>query len=361
MLLRMVDVVREEKPDLFLLCGDVYHTPQPSAAVQTMFTNALVAIHDANPEMTMVITAGNHDSGTKHDIFRTPWRALKVHTIGSVNPNQIEDLIIEIAGKGYVIAVPYVNERNMPKGLFQELLNKVEEKNNNNLPVVMTAHLTVSGCDFAGHEHATDYAVGGIDSYSIEEMGSGYDYLALGHIHHAQFVHGGHHRVRYSGTPIPVSFDENYPHSLTMVELTSHHEKPIIREVEIETHRPLVTLPTEGAVSWEKAKQLLANFPDDVEAYIRLHVEVEDFLPAEAHAEAQLISENKKCRFCVINTRRLNSPIREAKMMSVQEFKSEEPIDIAKRYAEDLGIEFDNDMNELFQQTLDILSEDSRK
>ena len=361
MLLRMVDVVREEKPDLFLLCGDVYHTPQPSAAVQTMFTNALVAIHDANPEMTMVITAGNHDSGTKHDIFRTPWRALKVHTIGSVNPNQIEDLIIEIAGKGYVIAVPYVNERNMPKGLFQELLNKVEEKNSNNLPVVMTAHLTVSGCDFAGHEHATDYAVGGIDSYSIEEMGSGYDYLALGHIHHAQFVHGGHHRVRYSGTPIPVSFDENYPHSLTMVELTSHHEKPIIREVEIETHRPLVTLPTEGAVSWEKAKQLLSNFPDDVEAYIRLHVEVEDFLPAEAHAEAQLISENKKCRFCVINTRRLNSPIREAKMMSVQEFKSEEPIDIAKRYAEDLGIEFDNDMNELFQQTLDILSEDSRK
>ena len=361
MLLRMVDVVREEKPDLFLLCGDVYHTPQPSAAVQTMFTNALVAIHDANPEMTMVITAGNHDSGTKHDIFRTPWRALKVHTIGSVNPNQIEDLIIEIAGKGYVIAVPYVNERNMPKGLFQELLNKVEEKNSNNLPVVMTAHLTVSGCDFAGHEHATDYAVGGIDSYSIEEMGSGYDYLALGHIHHAQFVHGGHHRVRYSGTPIPVSFDENYPHSLTIVELTSHHEKPIIREVEIETHRPLVTLPTEGAVSWEKAKQLLANFPDDVEAYIRLHVEVEDFLPAEAHAEAQLISENKKCRFCVINTRRLNSPIREAKMMSVQEFKSEEPIDIAKRYAEDLGIEFDNDMNELFQQTLDILSEDSRK
>ena len=361
MLLRIVDVVRTEKPDLFLLCGDVYHTPQPSAAVQTMFTNALVAIHDANPEMTMVITAGNHDSGTKHDIFRTPWRALKVHTIGSVNPNQIEDLIIEIAGKGYVIAVPYVNERNMPKGLFQELLNKVEEKNSNNLPVVMTAHLTVSGCDFAGHEHATDYAVGGIDSYSIEEMGSGYDYLALGHIHHAQFVHGGHHRVRYSGTPIPVSFDENYPHSLTIVELTSHHEKPIIREVEIETHRPLVTLPTEGAVSWEKAKQLLANFPDDVEAYIRLHVEVEDFLPAEAHAEAQLISENKKCRFCVINTRRLNSPIREAKMMSVQEFKSEEPIDIAKRYAEDLGIDFDNDMNELFQQTLDILSEDSRK
>ena len=57
MLLQMVDIVREEKPDVFLLCGDVYHTPQPSASVQTMFTNALVEIHDANPDMTIVITA----------------------------------------------------------------------------------------------------------------------------------------------------------------------------------------------------------------------------------------------------------------------------------------------------------------
>ena len=37
MLLQMVDIVREEKPDVFLLCGDVYHTPQPSASVQTMY------------------------------------------------------------------------------------------------------------------------------------------------------------------------------------------------------------------------------------------------------------------------------------------------------------------------------------
>ena len=197
MLLQMVDIVREEKPDVFLLCGDVYHTPQPSASVQTMFTNALVEIHDANPDMIIVITAGNHDSGTKHDIFRTPWKALKVYTIGSVDANNKEDLIIEIPGQGYVIAVPYVNERNMPDGFFQDLLDIVAERNKANLPVLMTAHTTVSGCDFTGHENASEYVVGGIDSHSLEDMGTGYDYLALGHIHHAQFVRGGHHRVRY--------------------------------------------------------------------------------------------------------------------------------------------------------------------
>jgi len=360
MLLQMVKIVKEKKPDVFLLCGDVYHTPQPSAAVQTMFTNALVEIHDANPGMTMVITAGNHDSGTKHDIFRTPWKALKVYTVGGIDVSQKEDLIVEVPGKGYVIAVPYVNERNMPKGLFQELLDIVEKKNTDNLPVVMSAHTTVSGCDFAGHENSSEHTVGGIDSYNLEDMGTGYDYLALGHIHHGQFIHSGKHNVRYSGTPIPVSFDENYKHSVSIVEITGHGEKPTVEEIGIEPHRPLVTLPTEGVATWEDAKKRLKDYPNDIEAYIRLNVEVEDFLPVEANAEAQLICEEKKCRFCVINAQRQKKNSREAKVMSVQEFKTEEPIEIAERYAEDLGIEFDSDMKELFNEALAVLKDVER-
>lgn len=249
----------------------------------------------------------------------------------------------------------------MQKRLFQDLLDIVEKKNSGNLPVIMTAHTTVSGCDFKGHDNATEYAVGGIDSYDLDYMGTGYDYLALGHIHHGQFVHGGHHRVRYSGTPIPISFDENYKHSVSIIEIAEHGEKPVVKEIEIEPHRPLVTLPTEGVATWEDAKKLLDKFPDDIEAYIRLNVEVDDFLPVEANAEALLICENKKCRFCVINARRVKTKRRESKVMSVQEFKTEEPIDVAEKYAEDMGIEFDDDMKELFNETLSILNEENRQ
>lgn len=360
MLLQMVNIVKEQKPDVFLLCGDVYHTPQPSAAVQTMFTNALVEIHEANPDMMIIIIAGNHDSGTKHDIFRTPWKALKVYTVGIIDVNQKLDLIVEIPGKGYVIAVPYVNERNMPKGFFQNLLDTVNEKNTGNLPVVMTAHTTVRGCDFAGHENASEYTVGGIDSYDLDEMGTGYDYLALGHIHHGQFIHSGKHNVRYSGSPIPISFDENYKHSVSIVEISGHGEKPKVIEVEINPHRPLVTLPTEGVATWEDAKELLKKYPNDIEAYIRLNVEVDDFLPVEANAEALLICEDKRCRFCVINSRRLKKNRREAKVMSVEEFKTETPLGIAERYAEDMGVEFDSDMKELFNETLAALKDEER-
>lgn len=360
MLLQMVNIVKEEQPDVFLLCGDVYHTPQPSAAVQTMFTNALVQIQDANPGMTIVITAGNHDSGSKHDIFRTPWKALKVYTVGTIDANQKEELVVEVPGKGYVIAVPYVNERNMPKGFFQELLNIVEDRNTDNLPVVMMAHTTVRGCDFAGHDNASEYTVGGIDSYDLDEMGTGYDYLALGHIHHGQYIHSGKHNVRYCGTPIPVSFDERYMHSVSIVEIAEHGERPTVREIEINPHRPLVTLPAEGVATWEDAKALLENYPNDIDAYIRLNVEVDDFLPVEANAEAQMICEEKKCKFCVINSQRLKRSRREAKIMSVQEFKTENPIGIAERYAEDLGKTFDSEMKELFNEALAALKDEER-
>ena len=393
MLEQMVSIVEEQKPDVFLLCGDVYHTPQPSAAVQTMLSDGLVRIHEAYPEMTIVMTAGNHDSGTKHEIFQTPWKALRVYAIGQLEKENLDEHIIEVPGKGYIVAIPYANERNIPEGFFQQLLDRVAEKNAKELPVVMTAHTTVKGCDFTGHDHATEFTVGGIDSLELEDMGEGYDYLALGHIHHEQFVHSGKHKarsseshqaclngrvvtregkasVRYCGTPLPVSFDEcsaegrlqgkNFSHSVSMVEVGKHGDTPKVEKIEIQNPHPLVTLPTDGLASWEDAKELLGQFPDDIPAYIRLNVEIEDFLPVEANAEAASLTKGKQCRFCYINAKRKAASQSETKILTVQEFQSEEPIEIAKRYAEYAGISFDEDMTAMFNEVMEMVANDSR-
>ena len=360
MLEQMVSIVEEQKPDVFLLCGDVYHTPQPSAAVQTMLSEGLVRIHEANPQMTIVMTAGNHDSGTKHEIFQTPWKALKVYAIGQLEKEDLDEHIIEVTGKGWIVAVPYANERNIPEGFFQQLLDRVAERNNENLPVVMTAHTTVKGCDFTGHDHATEYTVGGIDSLELNEMGEGYDYLALGHIHHGQFVHSGKHNVRYSGTPLPISFDENFTHSISIVEIGKHGETPAVKEIEIQNPHPLVTLPTDGLATWEEAKGLLSKFPDDIPAYIRLNVEIEDFLPVEANAEAASLTEEKQCRFCCINAKRKTVSQNDVKVLTVQEFQEEKPIEIAKRYAEYEGISFDEEMQTMFNEVMDMVADESR-
>ncbi len=363
MLEQITDIVEKHKPDVLLLCGDVYHTSQPSAAIQTLLSDTLVKIHQAHPEMKIVMTAGNHDSGSKHEIFRTPWRALNVYAIGQLEKDHLDEHIIEVPGKGYVIAIPYVNERNIPEGFFQQLLDRVAERNTEGLPVVMSAHTTVKGCDFTGHDHATEFTVGGIDSFELEQMGEGYDYLALGHIHHEQFVRSGKHNVRYSGTPIAVSFDEAYSHSVSLVEIERHNAKPIVKSIEtieINNPHPLVTLPTTGFASWEEAKRLLNKYPDNISAYIRLNVEVDGFLPPEAYMEAVDLTKDKQCRFCYINAKRKETEQTDTKTLTVQEFQSEEPIELAKRYAEYVGVNFDEEMTEMFNDVMDMVANDSR-
>jgi exonuclease SbcD len=360
MLEQMVTLVAEHKPDVFLLCGDVYHTSQPSSSVQTMFTDAMVKIHNAHPDMKIIVTAGNHDSGTKHEIFRNPWMALNVHVIGTLNKINSDEHIIEIPHKGYIIAIPYVNERNMPEGFFQELLEQVNKQNTENLPIIMTAHTTVSGCDFSGHDDCSEYVVGGIDSIDIRQFGDGYDYLALGHIHHAQYIPGSQKKARYSGTPLPVSFDETYDHSVTLIELNQHGELAQSDTISIFNPRPLVTLPSQGMATWEQAKQLLQEFPSDIVAYIRLNVEIDDFLPPEAQMEAINLTQGKKCRFCYINARRKEREKSETKILTVQEFQSEKPIDIARRYAEDSGVEFNHEMIDMFMEAQKMVEDEIR-
>ena len=310
--------------------------------------------------MTIVATAGNHDSCSKHEIFRTPWRDSKIYAIGNLSRDNINDHIISIPGKGYVVAVPYTYERNIPDGFFQQLLDAVAEMNSEKLPVVMTAHTTVKGCDFTGHENTSENTIGGIDSIDIKQMGEGYDYLALGHIHHAQFVHTGKHNVRYSGTPIAVSFDENYHHTVSLVEIGAHGEKPIVEEIEIKNIHPLVTLPTEGLASWDEAKKLFADYPNDIAAYIRLNVEVDDMLPPNANDEARSIANSKECKFCIINAKRKEQEKSESKTLSIQEFQAESPLDIAMRYANDINRTFDDEMKDLFNEVIRIINEETR-
>jgi exonuclease SbcD len=147
---------------------------------------------------------------------------------------------------------------------------------------------------------------------------------------------------------------------VSIVEITKHGEAPVVKEIEILNPHPLVTLPTDGYTSWEEAKSLLSDFPNNIPAYIRLNVEIDDYLPVEANAEAALLTNGKQCRFCHINDKRKAADQSEAKVMTVQEFQSEDPIDIAKRYAEYEGISFDNEMSGMFKEAMEMVANDSR-
>lgn len=364
MLDQMAEIVKKEQPDVFILAGDVFDNAQPSATTQTMLSDAIVKIHQANPDMAIVSIAGNHDSGSRHTIFHSAWKMLNVTVLGNVykEESDLSKYVVEIKDKGYVVAVPHAAERNMPDCFFERLQEYVAEKNaEKQLPVILTAHLAVRGSNFKGHDNATDLCVGNLDCQDLSVFGQGYDYVALGHIHRAQFVSGSEKRVRYSGTPIAVSFDEvesGNEHSVTVVEIGKHGDLPQARTIAVHNPHPLVNLPTEGFAEWDEVKSLFDAYPDDIQSYIRLNVLVDNCLPALAENEARQISRNKQCRFCLINSKRKEVVKQdyEHRQLTTSEFQRLTPIQVAEYYLKLKDIEFDDDLRSMFKEAVDSLN-----
>lgn len=197
---------------------------------------------------------------------------------------------------------------------------------------------------------------GGIEACPLSFFGEGYDYLALGHIHRAHTIAGSDGRARYCGAPLPVSFDETGEHSVTLVEIDGHGDKPRLTILPIENPHPLQTLPEEGFSSWEEALAMLQQVDAESTAYLRLNVEVDDFLPAGANAEAAQTVKGKPCRFCFINARRRERERTQSIGLTVSEFRRESPLSLVRRYAADKGMPFDDELAELFNSLSGQLS-----
>jgi len=317
---QLKDIVVDQQPDLMVVSGDIFHTAAPPIDVQTMFVESLLNIHQARPEMTIVVTAGNHDSYSRLEIDKSLWESQNVFIIGNIAQNEdrtanYDAHIIEVRNndqlKGYVAAVPYCFEQNFPQVpediteerqsyYFKALLQAIGERNTQGLPVVMMAHLTIQNSDLTGH----DGSIGNVSAIPLADLSTGYDYLALGHIHHVQNIQGSDGRARYCGTPIAISFDEQFGHTVTIVTLDAHDAKPTFDKIEIDNPHPLVTLPTEGALPFDEALELLQNFNSNIPAYIRLNVLVDSnkYISPEATTQAVEATNGKQCRFCLINS-----------------------------------------------------------
>ena len=284
----------EERPDALVVSGDIFDIQQPSAATRQFFNERFVSLARKNPAMAIVITAGNHDSAARIQADRSVWGLANVHLVGvapSVDAGKEDDrwqenYIVRLAG-GYIVALPYIAGDR--KAQIQALLDRVAEENTDGKPVVLAAHLAVTGSDMEGHE------IGLIRTQDVSTLGTGYDYLALGHIHKPQTL--GHPDdslrmdavtypsgvARYSGSVLHVSCDEAYPHTVSVVEMPHHGGGVTIRQHRIDELRHFYVLPENGG-AYESAEDALAGIRVFCEAgrsgYFRLRVKYQATLPS---------------------------------------------------------------------------------
>ena len=227
---QLADIVRKHTPDALLVSGDIFHTAAPSNAAFNLYVNAMLDIHKACPTMAIIVIAGNHDSASRLDSDKRLWQLANVHVLGGIardkNGNaDLDQHIIRVGDMAIVAAVPFAYPASFPltagaadisrdqrqQAYFQALLDRTDELNSDGLPVVLMTHLAVNNSDFTGHDRNMT-----MECVELDTLGNGYDYAALGHIHRPQDVSG---RARYCGTPVPVSFDEQCEHSVSIVEI----------------------------------------------------------------------------------------------------------------------------------------------
>lgn len=375
---QLTEAVRTHQPDALLVSGDIYHYSSPSASTQRMYTDAMLAIHEACPTMQIVVTAGNHDSSSRLETDSNLWKHFRVQVIGNIERKDDGILwekhivpLTDTSGKltGYVIAVPHCYPQNFPAlhpdvprderqtDFFRTLLQETGKRNTAGVPVILMAHLAVAGSDITGH----DETVGGMDYLPVETLGEGYDYLALGHIHCPQTLRETERFARYCGSPLPVSFDEAYPHSITCVELVRHGDTPTLEIIPIDNPIPLVTLPKAPA-PFDTALKELQAFPADRPAYIRLNVLLKDYLSPDCNEQASQAVRNKACRFCYIRTQRESSATSApAPSLNIQELKEQSPLDVADRYFEEAtGEPMDDELRRLLKTVVDTVREEQQ-
>ena len=365
---QLAAIVAEQQPDALLVSGDVYHTPSPSSSAVSLYVKSMLDIHDACPEMAIIVIAGNHDSAARLESDSLLWHRSGVTVLGGIARNDdgtadLERHLVRVKDCGIVAAVPFGYPASFPQvagntatrdqrqqAYFQALLDQADSQNPDGVPVVLMAHLAVSGSDTTGHDSTVL-----MDSVALTELGTGYDYAALGHIHHPQQPGSN---ARYCGTPLAVSFDEQCEHSVSLVEIDRHGTSPVVSTRKIKNIRPLHTIPAREPANFDTVLTLLQDLDGGENAYVRLNVLVDGHLPHDAQMRAAQVLEEKNCRYCCIKrTLPAAATARNPRRMHLEELSAKQPIDVADQFFKDKTGNAMSDLqremfNEAYRQTM---------
>ncbi len=280
----LYEVILSKNIDVMLLSGDIFDTGTPPNYALELYYNFLTKLSTI-PNLNIIITAGNHDSISTLKAPKQLLKTLNIHVITSGDEN--ENIIISIYKNsnldGIVCAVPFLRDSVIRQSLSGQTISQKEKvansgikayyenvykkalelKRDKNIPIIAMGHLTTVGSRSSQSER--DIYIGGTIDIGGDYLASMFDYVALGHLHINQVVGNSEH-VRYSGSPIPLSFSESK--NTQKVNLVSFAQNEMsIEELEIPLFRKLILIKGD----YEHIKNELSKIEDKnswIEVYI---------------------------------------------------------------------------------------------
>lgn len=246
----LVEFVASNPMDAVIVAGDIYDRALPAPDSIELFDRAIDRLLETGTRV--VVTSGNHDSGSRLGYGRHRFEASGLHIRSRLDdigwPVEFDDA----NGRVLVYGIPYlepalVRERlGVDSRTHQAVLSAAMERIHDDAAtrgdarIVVAAHAFITGA--AASDSERDVSVGGLGLASADIF-AGVDYTALGHIHKPQSITP---TVRYSGSPIAYSFsEEGVEKSMLIVELDRDESGQATTRVEtvpIPQRRRIVTL-----------------------------------------------------------------------------------------------------------------------
>jgi len=229
----------ERRPDVLLVAGDIFDTVNPPVKAQERLYDFIVNAHEQLPQLTLVMIAGNHDSGSRIELPAPLMRRLRAHAIGRVlwlddGELDSERLLLPLpdaqgAIAAWCLALPFLRPAEVTGRLLgddylhgiaqvhERLISAAERKRQPGQALIAISHAHMAGGSVS-LDSERSLVIGSAEALPASLFGPTISYVALGHLHKPQQVNG-EQRVRYSGSPIPLSFSEvDYPHQILEVE-----------------------------------------------------------------------------------------------------------------------------------------------
>jgi len=254
----LVEILATHQVDALLVAGDVFDVVNPSLRAQQLLYDFIVRAHRRCPDLTLVLIAGNHDSGSRIELPAPLMQHLRTHALGRVR--FIDDgaldsdrLLVPLTDaqgdvRAWCLALPFLRPAEITgrgraskeaaagvdeparvqadtgddyvasvERVHRELIAAARDKREPGQALIAMSHAHLRG---AAVSEASErpIVIGGEESLSASLFPEDIDYVALGHLHRAQRV--GDERIRYSGSPLPLDFSEvDYPHQVLMVDV----------------------------------------------------------------------------------------------------------------------------------------------
>ena len=222
----LLETLVATEADALVVAGDVFDSATPPQAAVRLYFDFLAALY-TRTRCVAVVTAGNHDSPSHLDAPRDLLRALRTRVVAALEPERAAMLIPLPSAEApalLVAAVPFLRERDLRSGRmgqsaaeierdlrdglrcrYEEMAEAARPWREKGVPVLATGHLTALGATTSESER--EIHVGGLGKIGADAFPAAFAYVALGHLHRPQPV-GGRAHIRYSGSPIALSFSE---------------------------------------------------------------------------------------------------------------------------------------------------------